>query len=1494
MKSVMKLFLILATVLFFAGCGGGGGGQGSSGAGTPSGTDAVPGTNGSSGTEPIAVLGASEEKRVVSGVASNFNFDFDLASAANASPGEGIGGGGDGVGGIGVGGALGQFLNADVFAFYPDGTLVGSAKTDSVFGMVTVNPGKSYTGALIIEIRGNDQARYFEEGKGVYVPFPSGQVVRALVPKVLRNIGVTPFSEAAYQLAAACVVQAVPGVCDQPVGGTAAKSPIGTTLPPVEIITKANTHIASILNQQFPGTLQVDDVARLPFIVGASTQDASVPADSPRGKYGLVNIAFSKQAAMYNTSNTSPTLLAIAQLAGDLSDGALDGQKGAAPATDPDKRTYDPSTLTTELSSALAQQTTRYGSSGAIALLPKIVGYGSARYDSYFFEARVTPNGTASTVAVATQAATPTRTPGQPTNYVQASPTQRGFMVFGNMGSGSLFIKTDTPDSTSQILAIGDNTNGELGNGNREPTSKVTPSYTLTFPGVVTHMAGGFGHTLSRLADGSVYAWGDNAYGQLGQGTVGGSVPRLLVPTKVILPVGATAVAAGNAASFALLADGRVFSWGSNWGFGTLGSGSKTTARATPAAVQTASGDLTEVVQLAAADNDAVAVRRDGTVWTWGSFPATTNDTDFVPVSNAGGKQFATQLAGLPATVKVRKVLTNQGLYAALMSDGSVYTWGVYFDISAGKVLADVAPVRVLNLPPVRDLMPGAFQAYGKRPTDRDTALAADYDGQYFRIRGRVAELYDPANPLAQRRPQSQAPRTDCASCHTVHPKKPDPMPTSGSVCANPPAVILQLLTSDSNCQNCHNGQPLSNRAALPILNCVKPALPARAENFKATPITDVCSLPATGHTGMALGTNCATCHNSVIASPLLCQATAATFAAPPSINATIAKVEALGVVIPSGGATKSQLLDLSGTLSSALSAGQTVQVLRNSAVVGTASVSGTNWTIRDAGPLVSGQYSYTSRVVAAGNAAFGPMSLSVIINVDLVSPNQVLSIASVTDNVPSGPTGITQTATSSGFTTDDTTPTLAGTLSAALGSGETVQILRNGGVVGAATVNGLAWTYTDNLSSNATYAYQVRAIDAAGNTGKESATFNVNLLAGPTAVANIAVVFGSGTAAPVLNISFSRALLTAERLVLTRKSSSNTVSTLTVPTIPSGALSVSVSDSLPSQDTFTYTAKIVNDAGNEQLPASTANVSCPPTSCITLARTTTLAIDVDSPSIASSVTGTIYDTTPTLRGTVSTGSYANLKVVLIRDGVERDVTINPTTGTWSLTEATLPEGSYTYSARVQDSSNNRGAASAPNTVKITIIPTPAFASTLADNAGYVTGSFSTGNPTDDLTPTLTVTLDKALSTGQTIVLKNSAGAVIPATVSPSIFGFTTYSLTPSTYLAASQSTSRVFQQLPRNLSNPKGVSAGTPTLYTLFSFVAVVTDGTQSKQSAATSVSLLPQCSTTLQTGHNASSVYGSECANCHDGKSYSIGPGYTCWIDKPWIREPLDSFRD
>ncbi len=1458
LRSWARGLLLATAALLLASCGGGGGG---------------------------GSVAEKETIGVFSGITRNFNFDFQGAVGEGA-----IGVGASGDGGIGAGGALGQFRNALVKVYYLDGNPVGNgeALTDAENGMVTIYPGRSYSGGLLVEIHGTSTAEYFEEGKETYVPFPPGRVIRAIVPSVDKNIGVTPFTDAAYELAVACAAGSVALVCETGGGGANDRG-----IPrEIAAVKAANDHVKSVLNSHFAESLQVDDVTRLPYIVGAGTGAGAVPVSSQRGRYGLMNVAFSKQAAMFNTAESSPTLLAIDQLKRDLLDGVLDGQSGSAPAATAGRRTYDPATLATELSAALAQQTTRYGTTEAVGALPRIVGYGNSRYDSYFFEARVQPDGTGATVPVGTESTTPTRTPGNPTNYVPGNnPSRRAYAVFGNMGSGSLFIKTDERASSSTIQAIGDNTNGELGSGSRSSTSQSSPTFTITFPGVVTHMAGGFGHSLARLADGSVHAWGDNAYGQLGQGVIGGSVPRALTPTRVTLPAGALSVAAGNTSSFALLEDGRLFSWGSNWGFGTLGNGSKDGARATPGAVMTAAGALDGVVQIAVRDNDGIALRRDGTVWTWGSFPASvdTTATDFAPVANAGGRQVATQVTGLPTTGRVRKVMTEQGLFAALISggpeDGAVYTWGVYFDLTAKRVLVDLTPRRVLNLPPLRDMMPGGFSPYGERPFDRDTALGADFQGRYWRIRGRVAERYDPAAPLVQRRPKAEEGRAQCDDCHTVRGRTVPRHPDSGPACGTIPEHIRVLLTSQSECEACHNGQPLRASAALPILECTKPALPAPVPRPAPAALGTTCSLPAIGHAGMTAGTNCSTCHNSVIAAPLRCLPGTATFAAPLTLVATITQIldNAPQVVAP-GGVTNDSGPSLRGTLGASLGAGQAVQVLRDSAVVGTASVTGSAWAFEDSG-LTTGSYRYTARVAGVGTSAFGPLSAGYPIGVDLVAPNQTLVIASMTDNVGSG--AFVGTFSASPVTSDDNTPTLNGTLTAALGSGERLEVVRNGSVVGTATVSGLNWVFTDTLPSNASYGYQARVVDSAGNTSLPSNSFTINLLAGPTAVVNIAQVFApssivsGGTAtssAPILRLSFSRALLQGERLALTRQASGAANPVTLNPSAPApGATSLDVTDALPSNGTYTYSARIVNDAGNQQPTPSSFVVACP--SCVPLPNAVSgLLVEADMPLPARTLVdgGVTADTRPTIRGTLSGPlSTAGLSVRVVRrqagvPDVEQTATLNASTGAWFLDEpSALPNGTYTYTARAQAGAVS-GATSSGRAVTISVLPTFVGSPTFADDLGPLTSTVRpSGSETDDTTPTLRFTLSAAPSAGQSVSVVQVTGAsesTLAGALS-TVGGAVTFS--PTNALVNGNTFTR---------GESEAVRLSRILTYTLR---AIVSDASPARQSSDIQVLLQPQCVWTAAS-HGTSGAQPT-CTNCHvsgtrNGFGAGVGPGFTC----------------
>jgi alpha-tubulin suppressor-like RCC1 family protein len=123
--------------------------------------------------------------------------------------------------------------------------------------------------------------------------------------------------------------------------------------------------------------------------------------------------------------------------------------------------------------------------------------------------------------------------------------------------------------SNGTVVAWGDNAFGQLGNGTMSTTPVSTPVPVPGLQGVIAIAAGAL-HSLALLNNGQVMAWGDGSSGELGNGTLAASD----VPVPVSLPVGATvaAVAAGRTDSFALRADGTVLAWGDNQ-YGELGDG---------------------------------------------------------------------------------------------------------------------------------------------------------------------------------------------------------------------------------------------------------------------------------------------------------------------------------------------------------------------------------------------------------------------------------------------------------------------------------------------------------------------------------------------------------------------------------------------------------------------------------------------------------------------------------------------------------------------------------------------------------------------------------------------------------------------------------------------------------------------------------------------------------------------------------------------------------
>ncbi|MDO6646705.1 Ig-like domain-containing protein, partial [Acinetobacter guillouiae] len=186
--------------------------------------------------------------------------------------------------------------------------------------------------------------------------------------------------------------------------------------------------------------------------------------------------------------------------------------------------------------------------------------------------------------------------------------------------------------------------------------------------------------------------------------------------------------------------------------------------------------------------------------------------------------------------------------------------------------------------------------------------------------------------------------------------------------------------------------------------------------------------------------------------------------------------------VVANNGATNDTTPLIEGVISAALNVGESVVVVRDGVVIGTATVTGTTWTFNDSGLSNGLGYTYTAYVQNAASIS-GGVSNSYTINIDTIVPTQTTTITTVVDNVAPGLGNVANGA----FTNDDT-PEVQGTISATLGSGEVVAIYRDGVKVGTATVSGTTWTYADaGLASGSTYTYTARVEDAAGNQGSLS-----------------------------------------------------------------------------------------------------------------------------------------------------------------------------------------------------------------------------------------------------------------------------------------------------------------------------------------------------------------------------------------------------------------------
>ena len=277
--------------------------------------------------------------------------------------------------------------------------------------------------------------------------------------------------------------------------------------------------------------------------------------------------------------------------------------------------------------------------------------------------------------------------------------------------------------SDGTVWAWGNNCFGRLGDGTT--TDRRTPVQVRNLNNVVA-VAAGFYHTVALRSDGTGWAWGLNRFGELGDGTTA----QRLTPVQVRNLDSVVAIAAGWY-TVALRSDGTVWAWGWN-GAGSLGDGT-TTNRHIPVQVR----NLDNVAAIAASNLHTIALRNDGTVWAWGS-----NSLGQLGDGTTIGRHTPVQVRNLN---NVAAITAGNWHTAALRNDGTVWAWG-YNEVGQlgdGTTTDRRTPVQVRNLSNVMAIAAGSGSTAALRTDGTVWLWGFIFDGDFFTTPGRLGGIND-------------------------------------------------------------------------------------------------------------------------------------------------------------------------------------------------------------------------------------------------------------------------------------------------------------------------------------------------------------------------------------------------------------------------------------------------------------------------------------------------------------------------------------------------------------------------------------------------------------------------------------------------------------------------------------------------------------------------------------------------------------------------------
>jgi alpha-tubulin suppressor-like RCC1 family protein len=216
------------------------------------------------------------------------------------------------------------------------------------------------------------------------------------------------------------------------------------------------------------------------------------------------------------------------------------------------------------------------------------------------------------------------------------------------------------------VKCFGINYSGQLGNATNNGSSAPNPPTTVALP-TAAQVDPGQDHTCALLDNGAVMCFGQNFYGQLANSTGVGTFNVYPTPVAVSLGVPATQIAAATFHTCALLINGTVKCWGSNF-YGQLGSA---VPDPTPTPTTVALGR--SAVQISTSDLFTCALLDDGTVKCFGdNYVGELGSAPNFGMYNPNSTPTATESLGAPAV----QISAGGDHTCAILSDGTIKCWG--------------------------------------------------------------------------------------------------------------------------------------------------------------------------------------------------------------------------------------------------------------------------------------------------------------------------------------------------------------------------------------------------------------------------------------------------------------------------------------------------------------------------------------------------------------------------------------------------------------------------------------------------------------------------------------------------------------------------------------------------------------------------------------------------------------------------------------------------